>query len=1081
MLHVRQSSKNPYEVVLGVGPREQLYPPEVEVNSTVPALMDRTRIAEALSRSGNRSPLAAAIRAASAEPRSIARRPLVGGRRSGSLDMLSSSFDLGSANVGRLLDSVRRAIPTRYEWDFGDGRTVVTQAPQVSHDYFSKLDHAAGTSTFHVTCRVAHENLTVTRTLTVLSAYAMCRQRGALVPHVENDIFAHKRYLFMTAVLTVHNVESFPLVLDQMSVVPLTDDPDDPATPPAFQSLGTTIVIPAKGATVINVNVPFGTGPRPDGVWAPYDAPGFTVYYAGHGQARQSRRQMPVRVSATFEIPIGERDILPHFPTPEVPEGRVREWPWEVVVAALDEVVDPSPVAGGIGRRDVVLDRITATMAVHIGAAGTSLRGGETRVAVDRICETMMAPVYKAASASGTLPLSIGRTYLNIPTRIGASRVERASDLGLTRSRIPAGALLRRPPGRSIPMSGGPPPNPPPPPPGPVAAGGICDPDNLTEAQLAQAEAGQLVCQLTDEEQEVLMPGRFMNARKGDVILSPGGSGLIGQLLRALDPPQWHSHSGIMTRNYDEVTHSTASEERIANQAGTDGVVPNILKYGWPGVVAQSVEDAIHGEPFVDPEFGDTYQIHSFSPHSIGVSHNDQFVVVPPLVVKPDPLQETPAVRAALHAVAADARSGAGRPNVHSKSHYRFFCYTDPTIGLSSTAPANSGWAAGSYPSVCSSFIWKTLHQRNATLETATEHTMPADLEPQDVAEGAFVKPGTLDGLYTYTAAERLNGAELIYQYFHDLAYEEAGWFGNLLTDVADDLGNQVCNTFASDDANGQDSEAWRTTTDSSAVSPDDIIWWDPPTKGGLYGYTEPLQYREPRTETYRICRWKRVLTRGNISGKVTFGGAPVAGAQVQVYEGKSAITAGGGTYSLNDVPFGSYYIKAWKVIDGVYMSTQKWVSLSQENLTVDLVLEQPAERFRLAEVYIDFWGKDEEYWPESDEIHDPGPEFYQRELGPDRLTNSISKTYKWGGEVRAEYTIVLRLLVNNTVDVEVRCLLYEGTSETTSDLDGQGVLTFQVPIDQTGASVLTVTNTEENDDDRAELTITVKNSRNHV
>ncbi|MGH8526201.1 MAG: hypothetical protein ACREXY_18935, partial [Gammaproteobacteria bacterium] len=92
-----------------------------------------------------------------------------------------------------------------------------------------------------------------------------------------------------------------------------------------------------------------------------------------------------------------------------------------------------------------------------------------------------------------------------------------------------------------------------PPLPGFIAEGQVCDPDNLTEEDPAAADEGQLVCQLTDEVKDVTMPARWMNARKGDCILSPGGDGLMLNV----KPTQWYSHNGIMTRNYDEITHST--------------------------------------------------------------------------------------------------------------------------------------------------------------------------------------------------------------------------------------------------------------------------------------------------------------------------------------------------------------------------------------------------------------------------------------------------------------------------------------------------------------------------------------------
>lgn len=145
----------------------------------------------------------------------------------------------------------------------------------------------------------------------------------------------------------------------------------------------------------------------------------------------------------------------------------------------------------------------------------------------------------------------------------------------------------------------------------------------------------------------------------------------------------------------------------------------------------------------------------------------------------------------------------------------------------------------------------------------------------------------------------------------------------------------------------------------------------------------------------------------------------------------------------------------------------------------MDVHLKPPADRYRLAQVFIDFWGRDEETWA-SDEILDPGPEYFELELGPDKLINSAHRTYKWGGEMRMEYDITVRLLVNNTIDVAVQGTLYEGTSEDTDDLDGQGGLTFQVPIGQTTGATLHITNTDEDAGDEGVFSISVKNVRNN-
>lgn len=115
----------------------------------------------------------------------------------------------------------------------------------------------------------------------------------------------------------------------------------------------------------------------------------------------------------------------------------------------------------------------------------------------------------------------------------------------------------------------------------------------------------------------------------------------------------------------------------------------------------------------------------------------------------------------------------------------------------------------------------------------------------------------------------------------------------------------------------------------------------------------------------------------------------------------------------------------------------------------------------------------------ESDEFTDPPPQYFELELGPDKPVNSRSFDYKWGHELRCEYTVIVRLLVTNTIDVEVQGVLYDGTSENNTDLDGQGSLSFHVPLGQTGAAHLVITNTQEDDDDRGELTVSVKNAHN--
>ena len=172
--------------------------------------------------------------------------------------------------------------------------------------------------------------------------------------------------------------------------------------------------------------------------------------------------------------------------------------------------------------------------------------------------------------------------------------------------------------------------------------------------------------------------------------------------------------------------------------------------------------------------------------------------------------------------------------------------------------------------------------------------------------------------------------------------------------------------------------------------------------------------------------------------GRVFADGSLVGGESVSLYGDKTDMSDADGEFSIDDVPVGNYMLKASTVIDGALHSVQLPIQLTSDDLAIDVVLQPPDERFRVAQVFVDFRGVDEENFGD-DEIDDPGPEYYELELGPSKLSNSLAATYKWGGEVRAEYGITVKLLVGDIIDVVVNGKLYEGTSEDTDDLDGQG------------------------------------------
>ena len=460
-----------------------------------------------------------------------------------------------------------------------------------------------------------------------------------------------------------------------------------------------------------------------------------------------------------------------------------------------------------------------------------------------------------------------------------------------------------------------------------AVAGEVCTPDNLPDVV-----PDGLYCMPTAETAWVQMPPRFMNASRGDIILSPGDGSIIAQTLAAVDPTQPYSHSGMMTRNLDEITHSTASIDRMTDAdsgfVDSGGFRADILKYLWPGAITQTVKDAVDGEKLVDPETGKPYTVGGFG----SLQYMDQWTGTTSvaMVVKPDPLEETPAIRAQLHTAADNALSHVG------KAHYRFFCYTDPT--LHTPAPDEARWAAGSIPTVCSSLVWRSLTEAGLTLE--------GGLEAADIEQGAQIAPGTPDGLYVYTAEERLNAGEALFGQLEHIALMAAGQLGAAITDIQEDIGNQVLNAFATDwcDGDAAESDAWRNTTDANAVSPQNLMFYDAPH----YGYAEPLIYRDERWELVTTYRWKHVTQHGSLKGHVRINGHAVSGADVKVTDALVTHTDTHGAFHIDAVPEGDVIVTAQKVVDGVLWSAQARVTVAAHaSVSVDIDLQAPPHTYR--------------------------------------------------------------------------------------------------------------------------------------
>jgi hypothetical protein len=92
-----------------------------------------------------------------------------------------------------------------------------------------------------------------------------------------------------------------------------------------------------------------------------------------------------------------------------------------------------------------------------------------------------------------------------------------------------------------------------------------------------------------------------------------------------------------------------------------------------------------------------------FNAGASGEMVGGNWIIVPSVVVQPDPKLETRELPLRLHAVADDALAQ------KEKMHYRLSGYTDPTIEQTEVAPTESVWTSGTPPAVCSSFIWSMM------------------------------------------------------------------------------------------------------------------------------------------------------------------------------------------------------------------------------------------------------------------------------------------------------------------------------------------------------------------------------------
>ena len=363
-----------------------------------------------------------------------------------------------------------------------------------------------------------------------------------------------------------------------------------------------------------------------------------------------------------------------------------------------------------------------------------------------------------------------------------------------------------------------------------------------------------VTCQLSGVAEMVWQRGHVVNAIKGSLLMCPAtGDGKIGVLLAALTPKQHYTHMGIFLDDGFTVRHATSIrdfDEHFYNgsilgmPAPTNGITADPLKYGWPGTVTQTAEDAwvssapvdrlgylaktlgLSGASLDKAKAEETNRLQLKDPISqksvwLDALSFDSLDVYEPdsngnsvwnryqaLIVRPcnREMIDNPWMQDVLNRVADEARGIAG--------HYRFYSYSDSAIAED---PAYAGpvvhektvftsdcvetTVTTTVPVVCSTFVWLAMRRVIAA------GTVPALMIDDDALENDLsdwlpgcmpaVKPPVRvdyvdpaqpppDGLYNYTPEQRLRAATALHAKLkQDVADSIAGISGMLTAALA--------------------------------------------------------------------------------------------------------------------------------------------------------------------------------------------------------------------------------------------------------------------------------------------------------
>jgi len=423
-----------------------------------------------------------------------------------------------------------------------------------------------------------------------------------------------------------------------------------------------------------------------------------------------------------------------------------------------------------------------------------------------------------------------------------------------------------------------------------------------------------LTCAVVPTEPDTCYGPSVQNGDKGDLLLVASCEE-IGQLLRQVNPPQHYSHEGIMTSYRYNVSHSTRSSAEVIKKLKDDNAwSANFLRYGWPGMLHESVATAFSTN--VQSHFGNSFVFTSFSRDATRCE-GDQ-TLNPPLVVKPFPGTDD-LVRAQLKA-AADIANAA-------ETHYRFFAFSQANIGVNPAfdVPASLvGQVGESGPATVSSqSLWRALHLAAIRLEGTSSEAGERAIDP-NLAN---------DGLYVYTGQERAVAAVWLMNHISNEISSNTPSAVKALLGIPEALGIapdadvsalQTTTCFAADVCSLDEAcpgcgfidqlvSALQIVVNPGAglaVSPDDFFNWDAPhtetiagttVPVGAYGYSERLAYSSGTC--LPTTRWEPAAGTGEVDVTVVDEtGATIRSAEVHIGTA-FGVTGADGTVAIRGVP----------------------------------------------------------------------------------------------------------------------------------------------------------------------------------